>query len=100
MNSFLVCDANYLVKYIFTTKVAAKVSVLLYFSLRPYYMTLQAEQSKEEDSMPREAPPLERHDKRSRTRLALSYFCESNAWCENHYFTLNQSIGNMAAHCT
>ena len=31
-------------------------------------------------SKPGRAPPLERHDKGSRTRFALSYFCDPSTW--------------------
>ena len=43
-------------------------------------LTLQPEQSGGVGSKPGRAPPLERHDKGSRTRLALSYFCDPTAW--------------------
>ena len=31
--------------------------------------------------IPDRTPPLERHDKGSRTRLGLLYFCDPSAWC-------------------
>ena len=43
-------------------------------------LALQPEQSGGMYSKPGRAPPLERHDKGSRTRSALSYFCDSSAW--------------------
>ena len=43
-------------------------------------MTLQPEQSGGVGSRRDRASPLERHDKRSRTRLELSYFCDPSAW--------------------
>ena len=42
-------------------------------------LTLQPELSGGAGSIPSRAPPLERHDKGSRTRLALSYFCDPSA---------------------
>ena len=42
-------------------------------------LTLQPEQSGSVGSKPGRTPPLERHDKGSRTRLALSYFCDASA---------------------
>ena len=44
------------------------------------HLTLQPEQSGGVGSKPGRTPPLERHDKGSRTRLALSYFCGASAW--------------------
>ena len=44
-------------------------------------LTLQLEQSGGVGSIPGRTPPLERHDKGSRTRLALSYSCDSCALC-------------------
>ena len=44
-------------------------------------LTLQPEQSGGVGSSPGRAPPLERHDKGSRTRLGLLYFCDPSAWC-------------------
>ena len=41
-------------------------------------LTLQPEHSRGVGSKPVRAPPLERHDKRSRTRIALSYFCATS----------------------
>ena len=43
-------------------------------------LTLQPEQSGGVGSSPGRAPPLERHDKGSRTRLGLLYFCDPSAW--------------------
>ena len=43
-------------------------------------LTLQSEQSGGVGSIPCRAPPLERHDKGPRTRLALRYFCDPSAW--------------------
>ena len=42
-------------------------------------LTLQPEQSGRVDSIPGRTPPLKRHDKRSRTRLGLLYFCDPSA---------------------
>ena len=42
-------------------------------------LTLQPEQSGGVGSVPGGAPPFERCDKRSRTRLAFSYFCDPSA---------------------
>ena len=42
-------------------------------------MILQSEQSGGVGSIPGRAPPLEHHDKGSRTRLALRYFCSPRA---------------------
>ena len=44
-------------------------------------LKLQPEQSGGVGSSPGSAPPLERHDKGSRTRLGLLYFCDPSAWC-------------------
>ena len=43
-------------------------------------VTLKPEQSGGAGSIPGRTPPLERHDEGSRTRLALSYFCDPSAW--------------------
>ena len=43
-------------------------------------LTLQPEQSGDVGSNPGWAPPLERHDKGSRTRLGLLFFCDPSAW--------------------
>ena len=43
-------------------------------------LTLKPEQSGGVGSRGGRASPLERHDKGSRTRLALSYFCDPSAW--------------------
>ena len=44
-------------------------------------LTLQPEHSSGEvSSSPSRAPPLERHDKGSRTRLGLLYFCDPSDW--------------------
>ena len=43
-------------------------------------LTLQPEQSGGVGSSPGRVPPLERHDKGSRTRLGLLYFCDPSAW--------------------
>ena len=43
-------------------------------------LTLKPEQSGGVGSIRDRASPLERHDKGSRTRLALSYFCDPSAW--------------------
>ena len=43
-------------------------------------LTLQPEQSGGVGSSPGRAPLLERHDKGSRTRLGLLYFCDPSAW--------------------
>ena len=43
-------------------------------------LTLQPEQSGGVGSNPGRAPPLERHDKGSRTRLGLFYLCAPSAW--------------------
>ena len=43
-------------------------------------LILQPEPSGGVGSKPGRASPLERHDKGSRTRLALSYFCDPSAW--------------------
>ena len=42
-------------------------------------LALQSEQSDGAGSIPGRTPPLESHDKGSRTRLALSYFCNNRA---------------------
>ena len=39
-------------------------------------LTLQSAQSGGVGSIPGRAPPLQRHDKASRTRLAFGYFCD------------------------
>ena len=44
------------------------------------HLTLQQEQSGGVGSNPGRASPLERHDKASRTPLALSYFYDPRAW--------------------
>ena len=43
-------------------------------------LTLQTEQSGGVGSNSGRAPPLERHDKESRTRLGLLYFCDPSTW--------------------
>ena len=43
-------------------------------------LTLQPEQSGRDGSIPGSAPPLDCHDKGSRTRLGQLYFCDSSAW--------------------
>ena len=43
-------------------------------------LTLQPEQSGGVGSNTGTDPPLERHDKESRTRLGLLYFCDPSAW--------------------
>ena len=43
-------------------------------------LTLQPEKSSGVGSKPSRDPPLERHDKGLRNRLALSYFCDPSAW--------------------
>ena len=43
-------------------------------------LTLKPEQSGGVGSRRDRASPLECHDKGSRTRLALSYFCDPSAW--------------------
>ena len=43
-------------------------------------LTLKPEQSGGVGSIPGRTPPLELHDKGSRTRLALNYFCDPSAW--------------------
>ena len=43
-------------------------------------LTLKSEQSGGVGSRRDRASPLERHEKGSRTRLALSYFCDPSAW--------------------
>ena len=43
-------------------------------------LTLLSEQSGGVGSIPGRAPPLERHDKGSRTRLVLRCFCDPSAW--------------------
>ena len=43
-------------------------------------LTLQPEQSGGVGSSPSRAPPLDRHDKGSRTRLGLLFFCDPSAW--------------------
>ena len=43
-------------------------------------LTLQPEQSGGVGLYPGRAPPLERHDKGSRTRLGLLYCCDPSAW--------------------
>ena len=43
-------------------------------------LTLQPEQSGGVGSSPGRAPPLERHDKGSQTRLGLLYLCDPSAW--------------------
>ena len=45
-------------------------------------LTLQPEQSGGVGSRRGRASPLEHHDEGSRTRLALSYFCDPSAWCQ------------------
>ena len=44
-------------------------------------LTLKPAQSGGVGSRRDRASPLERHNKGSRTRLALSYFCAPSAWC-------------------
>ena len=46
-------------------------------------LTLQSEQSGGVGSIPGRAQPLECHDRGSRTRLTLSYFCNRSVWREN-----------------
>ena len=43
-------------------------------------LTLQPEQSGGVVSIPGRSPPLESHDKGSRTRLGLLHFCDPSAW--------------------
>ena len=43
-------------------------------------LTLKSEQSDGMGSSPGRTPPLERHDKRLRTRLGLLFFCDPSAW--------------------
>ena len=43
-------------------------------------LTLKPEQSGGVGSSPGRTPPLERHDKGSRTRLGLLYFCDPSVW--------------------
>ena len=43
-------------------------------------LTWKPEQSGGVGSRRDRASPLKRHDKGSRTRLALSYFCDPSAW--------------------
>ena len=43
-------------------------------------LTLQPEQSGGVGSNSGRAPPLEHHDKWSRTRLGLLYFCDASPW--------------------
>ena len=43
-------------------------------------LTLQPEQSGGVGLSPGRAPPLERHDKGSQTRLGLLYLCDPSAW--------------------
>ena len=43
-------------------------------------LTLKPEQSGGVGSIPGSTPPLEHHDKGSRTRFGLLYFCDSSAW--------------------
>ena len=43
-------------------------------------LTLKPEQSGGVGSNPSRTPSLERHDKGSRTRLGLLYFCDPSAW--------------------
>ena len=50
-------------------------------------LTLQPEQSGGWGSNP--TSTFERHDKGSRTRLALSYFCDRSAWRRKPQFTFN-----------
>ena len=42
-------------------------------------LTLQQERPCRQSSIPCIVPPLERHDKESRTRLGLLYFCDPSA---------------------
>ena len=44
-------------------------------------LSLEPEQSDGHGSIPGRAQPLERHEKGSHTRLALSYFCDLSAGC-------------------
>ena len=43
-------------------------------------LTLKPEQSGGVGSSSGRTPPFERHDKGSRTRLGLLYFCDPSAW--------------------
>ena len=43
-------------------------------------LTLKPQQSGGVGSSPCRTPPFERHDKGSRTRLRLLYFCDPSAW--------------------
>ena len=43
-------------------------------------LALKPEKSGGVGSSPGKAPPLERHEKGSRTRLGLLYFCDPSAW--------------------
>ena len=45
-----------------------------------YPLALLPEQSGGMGSIPGKAPPLEHHDKGSRTPLGLFYFCDPSAW--------------------
>ena len=51
-------------------------------------LTLQLEQSGGADSIPGRTPPLKCHDKGSRTRLGLLYFCDPSAWRSKTHFAL------------
>ena len=55
----------------------------LYFECSSQWCTplnLQPKQSGGQGSIPGRVPPFKGHDKRSRTRLGLLYFCDPNAW--------------------
>ena len=44
-------------------------------------LNLESEQLGRRGAIPGRASPFEHHDKGSRTRLALSYFCDASVWC-------------------
>ena len=56
-------------------------------------LILQPEQSDGVSSIPGGTPPLECHDKGSRTRLAVSYFCDPCAWVKT---ATSPSLGKFA----
>ena len=67
-------------------------------------LTLQLEQSGGVGSIPGKATLLERHDKGVQTPLALSYFCDPNAWREQRQLHLHlqlpeeDCISHLATH--
>ena len=60
-------------------------------------LTLKSEQSRGVGSSPGRTPPLERHDKASRTQLGLLYFCDPALGAKNRNFTYTTTRGQE--HC-